>query len=932
TRAAAAALDRLSDHLLELAKGLPVLVGLGRASAQTKALKVIADNYAGRTMETLRTAFLSSLALELISTISVAVVAVFIGVRLVYGDMGLETGLLALILAPECFLPLREVGAAHHASDEGLEAGKRVRGILDEPRRASFAGEPGGTIGLRNLSLCYDGSRTPVANNLNLTLPLGSITALRGPSGCGKSTIMNVLAGTQPAGLEVSGEVSGVDQERIAWVPQHPELLMDTVRAELSLYAGLPCDHPALADELAGVGGGGLLDRATAELSPGEVRRVAVARALARIRHTERVNLLLLDEPTAHVDDGASHAIRTVLRAIRGRVTVLLIAHDDATAAVADRTIKLSGPEAPAGLQMPVVAGPAAATAADATGAEEPGAVDSSAQLPAHGLRLLRNVLALTRPWSPRFLAALGCGMGSALFAAALAALSGWLIVRASIQPPILFLLAAIVGVRFFGIGRSLLRYCERLWLHDAIFFSTNRVRLQLWNGLLDRAESWRALSRGSGAIERLVGDIDELRDTAARAVHPPLTALLTGLAAVVATALLLPAALGWQIAAVTGGVLVAPLAAVWAERSAGAAGLQLRAESLARTSSLLRAGKDISANGLNEASLQQLAAVDRGADRGVRRAAWAAGVAQAIVILVCGAAAVAITVTSSGLPAETTAVVVLLQLALIEPFTAGSAAVQQWGPLGEVTRRIHPELSRGEARTEEADHTSIETISLRGVSVGYGPGNSVVKGVDLDLARGGWTALTGPSGSGKSTLVGALLGFLPVTAGSYLLNGRPAAGRPARIAWCPQEGHLFNSTIRANLQLARTPEGAATDAELWKALDAVGLGSAVWNLKDGLDARIGPDGDRLSGGQRQRLAVARALLAEADVLVLDEPTAHLDSAGARALLSDLRLGLLGRPVLLVTHNSAEAQGCDSGVQLALPGGGNHLRWEHEYA
>ena len=135
-RDAQSALARLSGHMLELAKGLPVLVGLGRASAQRKALEDMSEEYRSRTMGTLRTAFLSALALELIATISVAVVAVFIGVRLVHGDMALEAGLLALILAPDCYLPLRELGTAHHASDDGRAALAETTAVLADPGAA----------------------------------------------------------------------------------------------------------------------------------------------------------------------------------------------------------------------------------------------------------------------------------------------------------------------------------------------------------------------------------------------------------------------------------------------------------------------------------------------------------------------------------------------------------------------------------------------------------------------------------------------------------------------------------------------------------------------------------------------------------------------------------------------------------------------------
>ncbi len=932
TREARESLDRLSNHLLELAKGLPALVGLGRASAQTRALGEISGQYSQRTMETLRVAFLSSLALELISTISVAVVAVFVGIRLIHGEVGLEVGLLALILAPECYLPLRDVGAAHHASEEGLDVGRQVRGLLDAPRgkgtpAARMQGAPA-AYG-QNLTIRYAGSREPVVKGLDFTLEPGAITAIRGASGSGKSTLMSLLAGNPNPQIEVTGVVVPLEGP-IAWVPQHPELLLDTVRAELAFYAGND-DDGALSAALADVGGAQLLGKLTGDLSPGELRRVAVARALLRLQSDG--GTLLLDEPTAHVDEETSRTIQRAVGALRGQVTVVLIAHDETTAALADATIDLAPRALPSGVggvgggsgekplesSLPVI--PSAAGQEPALPKPQP--EPAPTPLP----QRISSALALVRPWTPKFLAALAFGTGSSLFAVALTALSGWLIVRASEQPPILYLLAAIVGVRFFGIGRSLLRYCERLWLHDAVLETADVVRLRLWKSLLGRAGAWRSLSRGSGAIERLVGDIDELRESAARAVFPPLTALLTGAGAVLATAVLLPSAVGWQLVAVVAGVLAAPVAAVWAERSAGAAGVNARAALLAETASLVRAARDVSVNGLAARALDRVARVEQRSAGLMRKSSWAAGISQGVIVLGCAGSAIGILAGSGGLPAEAVAVVVLMQLALIEPFALGTAAVQQWGHLDAVARRLTPQLAEGGPADDDGNAAvnaseAPSRLALRNAAVGYEPERPVVQGMDLTVVPGQWTALTGPSGSGKSTVVGALLGFLPLIRGEYRLDGVPlTAGARPRIAWCPQEGYLFNSTIRANLQLARRPAEQATDAELWHVLAAVGLTGAVQRREGGLDAPIGAGGGKLSGGERQRLAVARALLADGEVLILDEPTAHLDTDGAELLMRDLRFGLAQRPVLLVTHDPVLARDCSNRVELATRGG-----------
>lgn len=294
--AASSALARLSNHLVELARGLPVLVGLGRAEEQTVALERISTEYRVRTMRTLRTAFLSSLALELIATISVAVVAVFIGLRLITGQLPLEIGLLVLILAPECFAPFRELGASFHASRDGIAALEKAQQLVAVPTPDARLA-PSSVACVRELTVRYDGRTDASLTNLTAVIHGRGVTAVTGRSGAGKSTLLGVLAGSVAEGVPgviVTGSVLGVDPERIAWAPQHPHTIGDTVRAELLVYAnGLPVDLACeRVDELMQrFSLSGAADPASC--SPGELRRLAIARALLRV--DAGADLVLLD-------------------------------------------------------------------------------------------------------------------------------------------------------------------------------------------------------------------------------------------------------------------------------------------------------------------------------------------------------------------------------------------------------------------------------------------------------------------------------------------------------------------------------------------------------------------------------------------------------------------------------------------------------------
>ncbi|MEO8221188.1 MAG: thiol reductant ABC exporter subunit CydC [Specibacter sp.] len=952
---AASGLDRLSNHLLELARGLPVLVGLRRATAQRKALANVCEAYRKSTMATLRTAFMSSMALELISTISVAVVAVFIGVRLVYGGMPLEAGLLALMLAPECYRPLRDLGAAHHGSEDGVEALRRVTEILDAGP-AGTSGPGAGTAGAgtvnstagqelrrgavmwaQNLTVLYPGRSSAAVEGFTASVAPGESLVLRTASGTGKSTILAALAGvlrTRGDGAAAMGGSLHVPApEAIVFVSQHPLFTEDTVLAELALYAGGPAagevDETMLMGALASVNAAHLAQRTVVDCSPGELRRVAVARALARIAADPGVELALFDEPTAHLDPESAAAVRQQLAALKGSVAVVAATHDALLADMLGTTGNAAGTTSSARAQ----AGTEQQGTAQALG-PHPGdaakgqvsARDAGSELPPLTWRHLRH-LPLR---SPRFAAGVLVSVLAMLSAAALSGISGWLIVWAAERPPMLHLMTLIVGVRTFGIGRAVLRYCERLLVHDAVFRWAGELRLKLWDSLGSSVLHWGKLTRSGGALGTLVADVDELRDAVPRAVVPIPAAILSYGAVLLTMFLLVPEVAGIVIIVGILGLVVLPVLVLAAQRKASAAAAVHRVWLAGRVTTLLAAADQLGANGVGAAQTVRFVAEDAQVAKPLRRLAWADGFGQSAVTVLTAVAAVAVTVLAigAGVDPRAAAVAALLMLALSEPLSQFIDAVSALPALATLMRRTLPLLDvpatvvAGQDEIEQAAtaaaavpvmHLAVEAVAAR-----YPQAQEpVFSGVSGRVRRGQWWTVSGPSGSGKSTLLAVLLGFLRPEAGQYTLNNAPAgAATLARIAWCPQDAYLFNSTLRANLALAKPAASAPSDADLAQALGTVGLGPWFESLPLGLDTRVGPGGHHLSGGQRTRVSVARTLVAGADVVLLDEPTAHLGGDEAGELVRDLRLALKDAAVVLVTHDDELARSGDTHLRL----------------
>ncbi|WP_346267289.1 thiol reductant ABC exporter subunit CydD, partial [Streptomyces sp. SID4982] len=355
-------LSRLSGHFLDVVAGLPTLKVFGRAKAQAESIRRITGEYRRATMRTLRIAFLSSFALELLATLSVALVAVTIGMRLVHGGMDLYIGLVILILAPEAYLPLRQVGAQYHAAAEGLAAAEEIFAVLETPVPATgTAPVPSGSVAFDSVTVRYPGRSADAVTDASFSVEPGETVALIGPSGAGKSTLLSVLLGfVRPTEGRVrigGADLADLDLEewrsRIAWVPQRPHLYAGTIAENVRLARPDADDtavHRALADagalefvDALPAGADTVLGEDGAGLSAGQRQRLALARAFLADRP-----VLLLDEPTAALD-GATEAdvVAAVRRLAVGR-TVLLVVHRPALLEVADRVVRLELSETPA--------------------------------------------------------------------------------------------------------------------------------------------------------------------------------------------------------------------------------------------------------------------------------------------------------------------------------------------------------------------------------------------------------------------------------------------------------------------------------------------------------------------------------------------------------------------------------------------------------
>ncbi|MFZ2501389.1 MAG: thiol reductant ABC exporter subunit CydD, partial [Nocardioides sp.] len=983
-------LGMLSGHFLDVMRGLPTLVAFRRADAQAASIRAITDRYRRATMDTLRLAFASSGALELIATISVALVAVSVGLRLASGSLDFTTAMIVLLLAPEAYWPLRRVGAEFHSAAEGAAALSGAAEVLsDSPvgrQIARLAGEtsrakrkfpaPSGAYGaqgasrsgdavapprleLTELTLSYSGRLSPVVSGLTATIPGRGLTAIVGPSGAGKSTLLAALLGeleptagsvrlyaadsppdappdappgsSSPTGQDLQDLDPELWRASLAWAPQRPWLMEASIRDNLTVACGddLTSDGGATADvallrALDEVGLGDVigalprgLDTILGEdgggLSAGQRARLGLARILVADRPW-----VFLDEPTAHLDAATEQITLRVLRRLATHAAVVVVAHKPHLIEAADHIIHI-----PASTSIP----PTEPSPSNQRVPGIPAAKPIQPEPPQSAADLLAG-----RGWRQ-----LGTLLGTLSVASgvALTATASWLITRASEHPPVLMLMVAIVSVRTFGLARPALRYAERLVSHDAALRLLAERRARVYDALVPLVPGRLGRQRGD-VLASVVDDVDALVDEQLRVRQPVLSAagvtvITAGLAALVS-----PPAAGLVLA------LGAVAACSWWASRAMARPAQrrmvaARAALSSRVVGLIRDARNIvvwRAEGRALDDIDDIATELGAASRG---SVLAASSGHLIIQLAAAAAlpVLAVVAPTSAVTPAMLALLVMLPIALLDALLPVADAAVTRARTESAADRVDaliaatPLVTTPETpvATPQAPLTA-EATALAG---GWGP-HPAFTDINFALPPGARLGVVGPSGSGKSTLAALLLRFLDPHSGRLLLNGadlRDLALDDVRrlTGLVDDDPHVFASTLRENLRLARTD---ADDDALLAALHAAHLDQWLSELPRGLDTHLGDGGQAISGGERARLAIARSLLADQPILVLDEPTAHLDHDTASRLADEV----LGRPpatdpaspkaprsIVWITHATAGLDQVDAVLDLGAAAG-----------
>ncbi len=505
---------------------------------------------------------------------------------------------------------------------------------------------------------------------------------------------------------------------------------------------------------------------------------------------------------------------------------------------------------------------------------------------------------------------------------------AGYLISKSALEPPILSLGVAIGLVQLFGVSRATFRYVERLVSHDAAFRFLGRLRVSFYERLEPLVPGGLGTARSGDLLSRFVGDVETMQFLFLRALAPPLVALAACAAAVSAAAIVLPVAapvLGVGLAA---GGLIAAAATGSAARASARREAPLRAELTSEVVEALALTPELVAFGRVDWELERIDAADHSLATLARRHRRIAGLGEALVLLASGLTLIAVlavatsAVAGGKLGGVWLGMLALLALSSFEAIRPLPVAAQQLGSVVSAAERLY-ELADRPAPVYEPlrplTPPELGVLRLEQARFRYDErGPWILDGASLELRPGRRLALVGESGAGKTTIANILVRFLELDGGRATLDGcdlRDYAQDDVRrlVAFAGQDAHLFSTTIRENVRFARP---GASDEEIAATLRRAGIWDWISSLPAGLDTYVGEMGGQVSGGQRRRIALARAFLSGAPLLVLDEPTSHLDRATAEAVMTDLLDSADDTGLLVITHDDLMLDRFDEVLRL----------------